>query len=275
MQRTDFFLHALYENFIIAVDLVIEDENIMCVRFTYPSDNCKVLGWLMIPIYDKDSYPALVYCRGGTGSYGSLPLDHPPKTLITMAKWGYVIIATQYRGGPGSDGRDEYGGKDINDVLNLIPILDAFKFVNPDQLGIIGASRGGMMVYKALTKTDRFYAAAIISGLADLFRNAKQRPKMSEVFREHFSYTDASLRERSAVFWPTLLSQTTPILLLHGDADDRVDVKDSIDLAKVLTNKNKLVIIAGGDHGLKNVWNQRIQYLQQWFSEQMNKDKKE
>ncbi len=39
-----------------------------------------------------------------------------------IASWGYVVLASQYRE------EDEFGGKDVNDVLNLVPIADGISF---------------------------------------------------------------------------------------------------------------------------------------------------
>lgn len=34
----------------------------------------------------------------------------------------FVVIASQYRGVDGGEGSDEYGGGDVHDVLNLVPL---------------------------------------------------------------------------------------------------------------------------------------------------------
>ena len=42
--------------------------------------------------------------------------------LGRMATWNYVVVTNQYRGNDEGEGKEEFGGKDINDVLNLIPV---------------------------------------------------------------------------------------------------------------------------------------------------------
>ena len=64
---------------------------------------------------------------------------------------------------------------------------------------------------------------------------------------------DAMLRSRSVLYWPEKLYSRTPILLLHGTADWRVEPTDSLRMATVLLEHKhpfRLVMLEGGDHGL-------------------------
>ncbi len=86
-----------------------------------------------------------------------------------MAALGYVVIASQYRGGPDSEGKDEFVGADIYDVLNLLPALTQIPNADTSMICIHGWSRGGMMVYLAIKKTNRFKAAVVSAGASDLY----------------------------------------------------------------------------------------------------------
>ncbi len=62
-------------------------------------------------------------------------------------------------------------------------------------------------------------------------------------------------KNRSAICWADEID--TPLLLLHGDADERVDVCHSVKMAEKLKEYNKeheLVIYAGGNHALLRFW---------------------
>jgi dipeptidyl aminopeptidase/acylaminoacyl peptidase len=52
------------------------------------------------------------------------------------------------------------GGADGDDVLNLLPLLDRLPQADGKRLGMWGASRGGLLTYLALARTDRLNAAA-------------------------------------------------------------------------------------------------------------------
>src|SRR5262249_34919522 len=147
--------------------------------------------------------------------------------LGRVASWGYVAVASQYRGVAGGEGKDELGGNDVNDVLHLIPLLESLPRADARRIGMFGWSRGGMVTYLALTKPDRIAAAVVGAGAADAFDSVKRRPEMDkEVYAKLIpNYTkdkEAALAARSAVRWPEKLNKKTPILLLHGGADWRV-----------------------------------------------------
>jgi dienelactone hydrolase len=72
-----------------------------------------------------------------------------------------VVVGSQYRGAAGSEGKDEFGGADLNDVMNLLPLLEALPNADPSRIGMAGFSRGALMTYLALTKTDRIKAAVV------------------------------------------------------------------------------------------------------------------
>ncbi len=67
------------------------------------------------------------------------------------------MLASQYREA------DEFGGEDVNDVLNLIPLADTISFCDSSKIGMEGWSRGGMMAYQVLTQSDRINCSVIIS----------------------------------------------------------------------------------------------------------------
>jgi len=103
-----------------------------------------------------------------------------------MASWGYVIISTNYRGCCGSEGKDEFGGADIYDVLNLLPALTQVPNADTSRVGIYGMSRGGMMALLAMKKSTRFKAAYVGSGMANLYNAITMRKDSMEhyVFAE-------------------------------------------------------------------------------------------
>ena len=78
------------------------------------------------------------------------------------------MIGSQYRGNMGGEGKEEFGGSDVNDVLNLVPALSHVEKADTTRMGMYGWSRGGMMTYLALTKTNRMRAAIITAAAATM-----------------------------------------------------------------------------------------------------------
>ncbi|HYG68009.1 MAG TPA: prolyl oligopeptidase family serine peptidase, partial [Anaeromyxobacteraceae bacterium] len=123
----------------------------------------------------------------------------------------------------------------MDDVLNLIPLLDRHPRADPSRIGMRGWSRGGMMTYLALARTDRIRAAVVGGAMTDAFDTVARRPEMEGVFAELVprwaEERETALAARSAVRWAERLPEGTPILLLHGSADRRVHPAQALRMA--------------------------------------------
>jgi dipeptidyl aminopeptidase/acylaminoacyl peptidase len=139
-------------------------------KILYSSDGLKVVGYIAKPIGKNKKYPAVIYNRGGNREYGRLSnYDFQLWTAFFISR-GYVVVGSQYRGVDGGEGQEQFGGDDVNDVLYLIPLLESLPFVDPNNLVMFGWSRGGLMTYITLTKTERINAAVIGGGVTDLIQ---------------------------------------------------------------------------------------------------------
>lgn len=161
-------------------------EQVDIQAITYLSDGLKVNGYLVVP-KQGNQLPCVIYNRGGNRAFGALTDGQAAVGLGKIAREGYIVVASQYRGNSGGEGREEFGGADVHDVLNLIPLLEAIPQADTSRIGMYGWSRGGMMTYLALSRTDRIAAAVVGAGMADAFDTVKRRPKMEKtrVCRAH------------------------------------------------------------------------------------------
>ncbi|MCU0291258.1 MAG: prolyl oligopeptidase family serine peptidase [Thermoanaerobaculaceae bacterium] len=233
--------------------LIIRTEHSEYFALTYWSDELRVKGFLGRP-REGTCLPAVIYNRGGNLEYGALK----GWEIIPYVEAGFVAVASQYRGNGGGEGREQFGGADVDDVMNLLPLLKGLPEVDPERIGMTGNSRGGMMTYLALkrqtlTGTHDIKAAVTIGGVADLFGWLDERPSMIDTFRALIrGWPDKGpYRARSAVEWPELIN--VPLLILHGESDDRVSVEQSRRLAELLTKAGKpvqLITYPGDDHSL-------------------------
>jgi dipeptidyl aminopeptidase/acylaminoacyl peptidase len=240
---------------------------------TYLSDGLKVKGYLVVP-KKGDRFPCVIYNRGGNRDFGALSDVGAAALLGRVASWGYVVVASQYRGNAGGEGQEEFGGKDVNDVLSLLPLLKSLPQADVTRVGMYGWSRGGMMTYLALARTDRIAAAVVGAGAADAFEGIKGRPEMEkQVFAElipnYATDKEAALAARSAVRWPEKLHKITPILLLHGSADWRVPPTQALTMAsKLYESKHpfRFVFFEGGDHGLSEHREEVDRLIREWLN---------
>ena len=246
-------------------------EGVAVSAITYASDGLKVKGYLAVP-KKGDKLPAVIYNRGGNRSFLQITDEAAIVQLGGLALSGYVVVASQYRGNDGGEGQEEFGGADVDDVLNLIPLLESISKVDATRIGMYGWSRGGMMTYLALTRTDRIAAAIVVSGVADLPDMLSRRPEMGDVFAElipgYGERKDEVLAARSAVRWPDNISKKTPILILAGTSDWRVQPKQSLDMAAALLDAKhpfRLVLFEGGDHSLTEFRPEVDRFIQDWL----------
>jgi hypothetical protein len=85
-------------------------------KFLYKSDDYEVTGFISIPnecIEKKIPYPCMIYNRGGNRGYGSITKQDEQSLAYFSYYYKRVIIASQYRGGWGSTGEDEFGEDDL------------------------------------------------------------------------------------------------------------------------------------------------------------------
>ena len=244
-------------------------ENVECYRLRYQSDGLEVVGFLVKP-KQGDIFPAVIFNRGGELEFAKI--DNPAlagMSYVASAE-NCVFVASQYRGNDGGQGREEFGGSDVNDVLNLIPMLESLPFVNPDKIVMWGMSRGGMMTYMVITMTDKIKAACVIGGITDLIQLFNERHDMRPVLIELIGGTPEEIeneyKKRSTYYWPEEIN--TPVLILHGGADWRVDVSQAEKLASELEELGKtyeLVVYPGGSHGLEEHAQDVFSRIFEWF----------
>src|SRR6185369_5227400 len=118
---------------------------------------------------------AIIYNRGGNREFSKL-MPWMQYGFYDFVSNGFVVIGSQYRGNDGGEGREEFGGAEVRDVLNLIPLAKSLDYVDMSNVFMFGESRGGMMSYLALAYNIPVGAAATIGGAVDL--TGKERAGM-------------------------------------------------------------------------------------------------
>jgi dipeptidyl aminopeptidase/acylaminoacyl peptidase len=247
-------------------------EGITLEEITYLSDGLRVKGYLAKP-KEGTALPSVIFNRGGNRGFGALSDVRAALLLGRLAARGYVVVASQYRGVAGGEGMEEFGGAEIADVLNLIPLLEGLPEADASRLGIYGWSRGGLMTYLALARSDRFKAAIVGAGVTDSVDGIERRPEMGErVYAELVpdweTNREAALEARSPIRWPETLHKQTPLLLLHGSADWRVDPTQALRMADALYKVKhpfRLVFFEGGDHGLSEYREEVDRLIGEWL----------
>lgn len=270
-EEYDFEAYKSLED-ILSIELVqLEEQGAQCVvsyRFTYQSDDAQVVGYIGIPkecIEQKKPCPVIVYNRGGNQDYGAL---QEQEIAYMSYQFNSVVIGSQYRGTSGGTGKDQYGGKDVEDVVKLLDLCEQFSFVDMDNLCMMGASRGGMMSYMVARQDDRVKRLVIISGLTDLFQSYEERSDMQELLTELIGKTPGEATEeyekRSAICWADEIK--VPVLMFHSRNDEKVSFLQAEAMYQALKEAGtecSFVVYEDNIHGLRE---EEIPIINQWLN---------
>jgi len=251
--------------------------HVFAYRIVYKSQNHKVVGFIVEPKKSSEKLPCVIWNRGGSKEFGMIRPRHLFGRMAHFASLGYIIIASQYSGNDGGEGIDQMGGEDIHDVLNLYKILREYKRADHTRIGMYGWSRGGMMTYLALSKVKWIKAAVVGGAPTDAVKAPEFRPGWDKHQKEMHGGSRKENTKRSVLYWPEKLHKKSPILIMHGTADWRVNPLDSIQLAeKLYENKIpfRLVMFEGGDHGLTEFDKESDQLMEQWFAKYLTLNQK-
>jgi dipeptidyl aminopeptidase/acylaminoacyl peptidase len=143
---------------VVDVSVVPSDHaEVQVLSITYLRDGLEVEGYPAMPTV-SENLPCVIFNRGGNRELGAPSDEQAARVLGKLAGWGYVVVASQYRGNAGGEVREESGGADVNDVLNLIPLLESLPQADATRIGLFGQSRGGMM--QSSRPTPASYSAA-------------------------------------------------------------------------------------------------------------------
>ena len=277
------FVDSLFERYPDPKEYALATHRMALVdiyRITYLSDGLKVKGYMDLP-KAPGRYPCIIYNRGGNRENGRLTVQDWVKYMAQMATWGYCVVASQYRGNSGGEGHEEFGGKDLDDVLNMMPLLNEVDRADTSRIGMYGVSRGGMMTYLSLTRTNKMKAAVVISGIAD-FKQAIETVTWADSLFAHWlpEYRDdkaSFIAKRSPILHAEQICKTTPIFIIQGTADIRVTTPQVFDLARKfyeLKQPFRLDMYEGGTHDVFEYREEFYNQIKSFFDDYLRDGKK-
>jgi dipeptidyl aminopeptidase/acylaminoacyl peptidase len=189
---------------------------------------------------------------------------------VTYATYkDYTVVSSALRGGV-SEGTDEFGGKDVNDMKNLIKFIPEIAkelgvHIQPSCVFMIGPSRGGMEMFLTLAHfpelQKRVNKVVAISAILDLHQLIHDRPDDMKVMLEsHFGLQEGSkgkewIAKRDPLNTIPYISQSLPILVIQGTHDTRIGLAEGRRMVQALKQTGHNVSyweVKGGDHVLMN-----------------------
>lgn len=238
--------------------------------FSYFANSKKYSGFYVSPkTKNQGPLPVIIYNRGGTGTFAYIkPYMLFSGYISLLVRNGYAVIGSQRMSFENNGTPDELGGEDFNSTLILKEFIVADSALDSRRIGVFGASMGAITTYRLLVETNWIKAAVVINGITDLKNNELMRPELIQHFKDTFGGDVEEKKRRSALYWTEKFSCNTPILLMTGTSDWRVDPRDSLRLSKKLLNHkipHRLVMFEGADHSLSEHRDEAHQFTIEWF----------
>jgi dipeptidyl aminopeptidase/acylaminoacyl peptidase len=208
-------------------------------------DGTKLEGILTLPAnYEAGKhYPFLVLPHGGPESNDTLDFDLFSRLI---SGYGCVVLQPQYRGsiGYGSDFLQaiyqHFGDRAYSDVDSASDFAIAQGWADPNRQAIFGWSAGGFMTSWTVTQTHRYKAAIEGAGITDWLSFVPTSDIGQVDYDMRLQEKDANaFLQFSAVMHADQV--TTPLLILHGEADRRVPTFQGREFFVLLAERGKTV----------------------------------
>ena len=193
-------------------------------------------------------HPLIVFPHGGVHANFTTGSTN---VLREMLEQGYTVIAPEYRGstgyGAGTYRAIDYGGLEIEDsYASRNFMLENYDFLDPNRVGIVGWSHGGLHALMNIFEHPDGYAAAYAGvPVSDLiarmgYKDQSYRDLYSAPY--HIGKTaddDVQEYRRRSPSWQTRKYQGTPLLIHTNTNDEDVNVLEVERLIQALKAEGK------------------------------------
>jgi dipeptidyl-peptidase-4 len=200
-------------------------------------------------------YPVVVNVYGGPATQ-TVKRNWAPDFNQYLAQHGYVVFSVDNRGTPrrgaafGGALYGKQGTVEVDDQLQGVKWLKAQPWVDGERIGVTGWSNGGYMTLMLLARASDAYACGVAGApVTDwaLYDTHYTERYMNLPAANVDGYRNARVLEH-------IDGLTSPLLLIHGMADDNVLFSNSTVLMSALQQRGQpfeLMTYPGAKHGLK------------------------
>ncbi|MFW9921801.1 MAG: alpha/beta hydrolase family protein [Candidatus Thorarchaeota archaeon] len=247
-------------------------------------DGTEIDGVLRKPLnFDsKKKYPLVFIIHGGPAWFSSENIMDYDEIYyypaIQFANKGILVLHVNYRGSIGRGqaflelNKNNLGIGDLWDIESAIDYLDNQGFLDTDKIGCMGWSQGGYISSFVAFHSKRFKAVSVGAGVSDwyTYHISNDIPDFTTHYLSGSPFRDRTLYEKTAPI-SKLKEAQTPMLIQHGEVDQRVPLSNAKELYRGLKEMNvpvELFIYPGMGHPItKPRENRAIMYQNlNWFS---------
>lgn len=248
-------------------------------------DGTELQGILVYPVNYEEGvqYPVITTVHGGPEShYNQAWVTNYSDAGQVGAAQNYFVFYPNYRGSTGrgetfaKSSQGDLAGAEFDDIVAGVDYLVKEGFADEDKIGVTGGSYGGYATgWMATRYTDRFSAGVMFVGISDNISKWGTSDIPEELYLVHARkriWEDyQGYLERSPIYYAG--KSETPLLIMHGKEDTRVDPSQSYELYRHIKTRTdtpvRLVLYPGEGHGNRNS-TARYDYnlrMMRWFNQ--------
>ena len=149
---------------------------------SYLSDGYKIYALMTIPEGTKPEtgWPVILFNHGYITPDQYVTTERYVAYIDMVARNGYIVFKSDYRGHGTSEGEPVFGGGYGNpgytvDILNAIESLKIHEDVDPERFGIWGHSMGGQISLRAMVVSEDINAGVIWGGVVPPYPDIIER----------------------------------------------------------------------------------------------------
>jgi len=172
----------------------------------------------------KGPFPAVLLIPGYLDRAADLM-----RLATALAREGFACLSVTQPGWGRSEGKPDFVGPET--ILALSTGLRRFErepWIDRSRVGVFGHSRGGMAASLLAVELRDLRAVVLCAGIYDFGKEygETQIPGIRDKMQEETHMTPAAVKERSSILRMEKLR--CPVLILHGELDDRVPVSQAL-----------------------------------------------
>jgi dipeptidyl aminopeptidase/acylaminoacyl peptidase len=227
-------------------------------------DGKEIEGLLTYPINYQpgQKVPLILNVHGGPAGVfqqSCVAANQGTYPIAAFAEMGYAILRPNPRGssGYGADfrmaNRADWGGKDFLDLMAGVDQVIKMGVADEKNMGVMGWSYGGFMSSWIVGHTDRFQAASIGAPVVDL-AHQNLTDDIEGFLPSYFKADPWNDWSKYDAHSPIRFVQNvkTPVMLQHGEADQRVPFSNAVMFYNALRRRNvpvRLLALPRQPHG--------------------------
>ena len=258
----------------------LKETNIMDhERFIFRSSGeHDVEGWLMKPpsFNENCTYPMILYIRGG--SMGCFGYSFMHKYQVLAAQGWAVLYVNQWGNGGYNEAfqgeaSGQYGEQEYLDLMEAVEyVLEKFRFIDPDKLGVTGISQGGFLTNWIISHSDKFKAAipqASVSNWHSFYGCSDIGWTFGRYDMEGVPWSDEEkYLSKSPIRYASNVK--TPTMIIHAEKDYRCCLEQAeqwFTALKVLGVPTEFVIFPDEHHGIRKPKHlvELLYHITRWF----------